>query len=59
MAGGLAAFRRKAAAERREDFLRAAARAARMTPQQRLQTALDLTDSLLELREAARNAKDA
>jgi hypothetical protein len=59
MAAGRAAFRRKAAAARRRDFLRAAARAARMTPQQRLQTALDLTDSLMELREAARRAERA
>jgi hypothetical protein len=30
-----------------------------MTPQQRLQTAMDLIDSLMELKEAAENAKDA
>jgi len=57
MAAGRAAFRRKAAAARRRDFLKAAARAARMTPQQRLQTALDLIDSLSALRMAARNAR--
>jgi len=57
MAAGRAAFRRKAARERRRDFLREAARAARMTPQQRLQTGLDLIDSLSELRMAARRAE--
>ena len=55
----LAAFRRKATGERRRDFLKEAARAARLSPEQRLETALDLIDSLMELREAARHAEDA
>jgi hypothetical protein len=59
MAAGLAAFRRRAAAARRRDFLREAAKASRMTPEERLQTALDLIDSLMELKEAARHAEDA
>ena len=55
----LVAFRRKAAAERRRDFLRDAAKTARLSPAERLETALDLIDSLMELQEAARYAKDA
>jgi hypothetical protein len=59
MSARLAAFRRKAAAARRRDFLREAAKAARLTPEERFETALDLIDSLMELREAARHAEDA
>ena len=59
MAAGISAFRRKAAAARRRDFLRDAAKAARMTPEERLATALDLIDSLMELKEAALDADDA
>ena len=59
LAARLAAFRRKAAAARRRDFLREAAKAARLTPEERLETALDLIDSLMELKEAAGHAEDA
>jgi len=58
-ARALALARRKARLERRRDFLREVERAQTMTPQQRLQTAMDLIDSLMELKEAAENAKDA
>ena len=58
-AARLAAFRRKAAAVRRCDFLREAAKVARLTPEERLETALDLIDSLMELKEAAGHAEDA
>lgn len=51
--------RRKARLEKRRDFLRELERARTMTPQQRLETALDLINSLIELKEAARHAKDA
>jgi len=54
----LARVRKKVRIERRQDFLREVEKARLMTPEQRLQTALDLIDSLLEIKEAAKIAKN-
>jgi hypothetical protein len=58
-ARALALARNKARLERRRDIVREIERARTMTPQERLETALDLIDSLMELKEAAENAEDA
>jgi hypothetical protein len=54
----LARNRRKARLERRRDFLREVERASALSAEERLETALDLIDSLMELKEAAEHAQD-
>ena len=51
--------RRKIRLERRRDFLREVERARALSAEERLETALDLIDSLMQLKEAAEHAQDA